>query len=242
MASSQNSDLKFPFFPLPPPTNNPPFPFPTPPHHSFNPPPRPSIPPPSPIVKPPPHPHPLPPPSPPHLSPPPTPMPPRPSIAPPHPISPPPKPPRPPIAPPQPISPPPPPHVVPPPSPTPGHYSTVIVVVFVSLGGLFFLAFLSVALCCFIKKKKRVDEKAEIINFDEHKKVQEAIVPGPNGEQVKILTIEEDVHIDEEIKKAEKVMGGSSHVKSAHHHQPQPQAQAIEVAESSGSTQSKHLI
>lgn len=89
-----------------------------------------------------------------------------------------------------------------------------------------------------------MDEKAEIIHFDEHKKVQEAIVPGPNGEQVKILTIEEDVHIDEEIKKAEKVMGGSSHVKSAHHHQPQAQAQAqaIKVAELSGSTQSKHLI
>ena len=61
-------------------------------------------------------------------------------------------------------------------------------------------------------------------------KVHKAIVPGPHGEQVKILTIEEDIHIDEEIGKTEKVMEGS-HVKSAHDH-----PQANEMAESSGST------
>lgn len=92
-----------------------------------------------------------------------------------------------------------------------------------------FLAFLSVALCCFIKKKKRRAHKTEeVINFDEHTKFQESIVPGPHGEQMKILTIEQDVHFDEEIKKTEKVTQGSHE----HNHQ-----QGIEdAASSSGST------
>ncbi|KAL3584274.1 hypothetical protein D5086_015335 [Populus alba] len=103
-------------------------------------------------------------------------------------------------------------------SPTPGHHSTVIIVVFVSLGGLFFLAFLSVALCCFIKKKKKKTvQKTEILEFDEHTKVHEAIVPGPHGEKITVLNIEEDVHLVEEIKKNEKLTEGS-HIKSALDH------------------------
>lgn len=48
-------------------------------------------------------------------------------------------------------------------------------------------------------------------------RVQEAIVPGPHGEQTKVLTIEEDVHIVEKIKKNEKISEGS-HIKSSHEH------------------------
>eukprot|EP00257_Ricinus_communis_P025361 XP_025012775.1 proline-rich receptor-like protein kinase PERK2 [Ricinus communis] len=180
-----------------PPHNTPPnHPFqPPPPHNTPHPPPQnPTLPPPSPLPKPvtPPN-HPSQPPPSPRVAPPPPQPVPVPGTPPPHPFHPPPAPPV------HPIFPPP-----PPPTPTPGHNSTVIVVVFVSLGGLFFLAFLSVALCCFIKKRKKKNiQKTEIIDFDEHMKVQETIVPGPHGEQMKVLTIEEDIHINEKIKKNE---------------------------------------
>ncbi|KAF2282844.1 hypothetical protein GH714_043300 [Hevea brasiliensis] len=89
-----------------------------------------------------------------------------------------------------------------------------VVVVFVSLGGLFFLAFLAVALCCFLKKKKKKEVKeTDLIHVDEHKKAKEAIVEGPHGPKVVILDIEDDVHVDEVIKKEEK-LGKGLHAKS----------------------------
>ncbi|XP_039041617.1 proline-rich receptor-like protein kinase PERK10 [Hibiscus syriacus] len=199
------------YFPLPPPHYIPTPPkAPPPPHNPITPPqphhPSPPAirppPPPAPATKPPPSPIVTPPPPPQNVSPP----------SPPHVLQPPPPPP------PHSISPPLPPHVVPPPPPPPGHHSTVIVVVFVSLGGLFFLAFLSAALFCFLKKrKKKMVQKAEIINIDEHVKVQEAIVPGPHGEQNTVLFIEGDIHIDEEIKKNKNISEGipHSHLKSS---------------------------
>ncbi|OVA00286.1 hypothetical protein BVC80_1495g75 [Macleaya cordata] len=51
-------------------------------------------------------------------------------------------------------------------------------------------------------------QETEIINIDEHMKVQEAIVPGPHGKQAVLLSIEEDVHIQEAIKKNERVGEG----------------------------------
>ncbi|KAK3007258.1 hypothetical protein RJ639_016241 [Escallonia herrerae] len=144
--------------------------------------------------------------------------------SPPHPIPPPPTPPH--IVP----TPPPPPHIVPTPPP-PGHHSTVIIVVFVSLGGLFFLAFLSVALCCFLKKKKKkTRQETDIIKVDEHLKVHEVIIPGPHGAETVVLSIDEDIHIQEEIKKNETV-GKASHIVSAAEH---PQALGT-VASTSGS-------
>lgn len=62
-------------------------------------------------------------------------------------------------------------------------------------------------------------KKAEIVRIDEHMKVQEAIIPGPHGEQTTVLTIEEDVHIEEEIKKNSLVQ--DSYTKSSQDH-PQP--------------------
>ncbi|KAK3002963.1 hypothetical protein RJ639_019554 [Escallonia herrerae] len=132
--------------------------------------------------------------------------------------------------PPHPIPPPTPPHIVPTPPP-PGHHSTVIIVVFVSLGGLFFLAFLSAALCCFLKKKKKkTRQETDIIKVDEHLKVHEAIVPGPHGAETVVLSIDEDIHIQEDIKKNETV-GKASHIVSAAEH---PQALGM-VASTSGS-------
>ncbi|PIA41807.1 hypothetical protein AQUCO_02200321v1 [Aquilegia coerulea] len=87
-------------------------------------------------------------------------------------------------------------------SPSEGH--TTVIVLFVSLGGLFLLASLSAALCIFIQKKRnKVVQKSDVINVDEHLKVHEAIAPGPNGTQSVILTIEDDVHVQEQIKKNE---------------------------------------
>ena len=151
-----------------------------------------------PFSPPPPPPHRRPPPPPPHINPPPPPPHTRPP-PPPH------------------TRPPPPPHVLPPPpSPSPDSHPTVIIIVFVSLGGLFFLAFLSVALCCFLKKrKKKMVQETDIIKVDEHLTVKEAIVPGPHGEQAVVLFVDDDVHIQEEIRKNEKFGQGHLHGKSA---------------------------
>ena len=98
---------------------------------------------------------------------------------------------------------PPPPHVRPPPPPSPpsDNHPTVIVIVFISFGSLLFLAFLAAALFCFLNKKKKAVQEVEIIHVDEHKKVREAIIPGPRGTQSVILSIDDDVHIDERIAK-----------------------------------------
>ncbi|KAK4484604.1 hypothetical protein RD792_007191 [Penstemon davidsonii] len=190
------------------------FPYLSPPPPHFHPPYHPFAPPQPPTSAPPPPKFPVPPVAPPHpISPPPhiVPSPPHPISPPPHPMSPP--PPHIVPSPPRPISPP----LPPPPSP-PGHHPTVIIFVFVSIGGLFFLAFLAAAFLCYIKKrKKRIVQETDKIKIDDHVKVQEAIVPGPHGSKMVVLTIDEDVHIEEEIKKNE-VVGQSSHAKSTGNH------------------------
>ncbi|EEF36238.1 protein TRACHEARY ELEMENT DIFFERENTIATION-RELATED 6 [Ricinus communis] len=98
------------------------------------------------------------------------------------------------------VRPPPPPPLPPAPSPS-NNSTTVVLVVFVSLGGVFFLAFLAFALCCFIKKRKKRVQETDVIQVDEHLKVKEAIVEGPNGPQSVVLQIEDDVHVNEVIKK-----------------------------------------
>ncbi|KAJ6419287.1 hypothetical protein OIU84_029406 [Salix udensis] len=142
----------------------------------------------------------------PHNSPPPHITPPSPKAPPPHhPIHPPPPPhhirPPPHVLPPPPpshhIPSPPPPHVLPPPPPTPGHHSTWR-----------YAASLR-------RRKKKTVQKTEILEFDEHAKVQEAIVAGPHGEKITVLSIEEDVHLVEKIEKNEKLAEGSR-IKSAH--------------------------
>ncbi|XP_068322491.1 protein TRACHEARY ELEMENT DIFFERENTIATION-RELATED 7A-like [Pyrus communis] len=183
-------------------------------------PPRPSIPPPPPSTKPPRPSIPPPPPPPAAKPPPPSIPPPPPSAKPPRPSIPPPPPPgakppspsTPPPPPYQPFRPPPPPHVhppppqLPPPSPSPDNNPTVIVIVFISFGSVFFLAFLAVSLLCFIKRrKKKTIQETNFIHIDKHRKMKEAIVEGPNGPQAVVLSVEDDVHVDEEIRKNETI-------------------------------------
>ncbi|XP_059631658.1 protein TRACHEARY ELEMENT DIFFERENTIATION-RELATED 7A-like [Cornus florida] len=138
------------------------------------------------------------------------------------------------------VVPPPPPHVVPPPpSPSPDNHSTVIVIVFVSFGCFFFLAFLAVALCCFIKKrKKKTVQETDIIRADEHLKIKEAIVQGPHGQEAVVLSIDDDVHVDEVIRKNE-VFGEGMHAKSAHYHPNLPIT--LEEGPSPSSSSHHHL-
>lgn len=221
MTSIQNYQNYFP----PTPPHNYPFPPqvlrnpPPPPPPRAKPPTHSTGPPPSPNVKPPP-PHPHFPPPPPHVIPKP---PPSPIVTPP----------------PHPNFQPPPPHVVPtPPPPPPGHHSTVIAVVFVPLGGLLFLAMLSIALCFFIKKrKKRTIQETDIIKIDEHVKIQEAIIPGPHGPQVVVLNVEKDEHIEEEIRKNEISVSNGLHLKSSEHHPDK----ALEMGTTASSSMQHHL-
>ncbi|KAJ6954143.1 tumor necrosis factor ligand superfamily member 6-like [Populus alba x Populus x berolinensis] len=114
---------------------------------------------------------------------------------------------------------PPPPHIRPPPpplppAPSPSNNTTIIVIVFVSFGGLIFLAFLAAALCFFIKRKtKKTVEETDIVHVHEHLKVKEAIVEGPHGPKAVVLEVVDDVHIGEEIKEEEKV-GEGLHAKA----------------------------
>ncbi|CAL0327446.1 unnamed protein product [Lupinus luteus] len=113
----------------------------------------------------------------------------------------------------------PPPHVFPPPapvpvspSPFPNNHPIVIVVVFVSLGGLVLLSLLAFVLCCSIKKsKKKKTRETNIIHVDEHKEIKETIATGPSGRQAVVLSVEDDVKIEEEITKNEEKVGHSLH-------------------------------
>ncbi|KAK6115006.1 hypothetical protein DH2020_007275 [Rehmannia glutinosa] len=101
------------------------------------------------------------------------------------------------------------PHITPPPPPTsPDDGPIVIIVIFVSFGCIFFLAFFMFALWCLIKKRKKKTvevEETDVIRTDKHRKVKEAIVQGPHGPQVVVLSIEEDKHTQKQIIKNEKV-------------------------------------
>jgi hypothetical protein len=56
--------------------------------------------------------------------------------------------------------------------------------VFISFGGLFFLAFLAAAVfCCIKRRKKKTVEETDIIHVDEQRKVKEAIIEGAHGPQ-----------------------------------------------------------
>ena len=73
----------------------------------------------------------------------------------------------------------------------------------VSLGGIFFFSLLAFALFCCIKKRKKKTKETEVIHFDEHKEVKETIVSGPFGEKTTTISVEDDIHFDEQIKKKE---------------------------------------
>lgn len=60
------------------------------------------------------------------------------------------------------------------------------------------------ALWCFLKKKKKkMVQKAENVHIDEHRTVKESMVQGPHGTETVMLSVEDDIHIEEDIKKSE---------------------------------------
>ncbi|KFK24286.1 hypothetical protein AALP_AAs62367U000400 [Arabis alpina] len=94
------------------------------------------------------------------------------------------------------------------PKPTPDHDTTVTVVVFVSLGCVLFLVFLAFVICFLIKKKsKKHSEKTETVRVDEHFKMKESIVEGPHGSEAVVISVEDDVHIEDMTRKGEKEVG-----------------------------------
>lgn len=102
------------------------------------------------------------------------------------------------------------------PTPTPDHDTTVIVVVFVSLGCVLFIAFLAFVICFLIKKKsKKHCEKTETVRVDEHFKMKEAIVEGPHGPEAVVLSVEDDVRIEDVTRKGEKEVGKDGAVGSS---------------------------
>ncbi|OMO58570.1 hypothetical protein CCACVL1_25436 [Corchorus capsularis] len=97
---------------------------------------------------------------------------------------------------------------------------------------------MAVALFCFLKKKKKKTiQEAEVVHVDEHLKVKEAIVPGPHGPQAVLLEIVDDVHIDEEIVKTEKIEKGNLHNS---HHSAGENLKALEATAASSSSTSGH--
>lgn len=76
-------------------------------------------------------------------------------------------------------------------------------------------------------------QESDVVKVDEHMTVHEAVIPGPHGTKTTFLTIDEDIHIDEEIRKSEKV-GHSSIMKAVQKH---PQALVMDTtASTSGSS------
>ncbi|CAK9145730.1 unnamed protein product [Ilex paraguariensis] len=117
------------------------------------------------------------------------------------------------------------------------HKNAIIIIVIVAFGGLFFLAFLLIALCCFGKKiwkKKKTIQETDIVRVDEHMRIKEAAVQGPHGAEAVVLSMEDDVHVEEEIRKNEKV-GAGTHAKSA-----EITPKALEEGESSSISGHKH--
>ncbi|GMH24495.1 hypothetical protein Nepgr_026338 [Nepenthes gracilis] len=60
------------------------------------------------------------------------------------------------------------------------------------------------ALCCFIrKKKKKMVQEMEEIDFDDRVKIQEIVLPGPHNQRAVVLSVEEDIHAHEKIQRNE---------------------------------------
>lgn len=97
--------------------------------------------------------------------------------------------------------------------------TTIVFIVFVSFGCVFFLAFGLIALCFIIKKWEcsKTVEKGEMVHVDEHMKVSENIFQGPNGKKTVAITIDDDLHVhdEEDVIKNEKIGRGSSSTSKA---------------------------
>lgn len=69
--------------------------------------------------------------------------------------------------------------------------------------------------------------KIEELDVDEKVKVQEAILPGPHGQQEVIISVEEDLHVHGKIRKDEIEVEGKHGISQLH------DAQALVLAASS---------
>ncbi|CAI0395982.1 unnamed protein product [Linum tenue] len=88
--------------------------------------------------------------------------------------------------------------------------TVIIIVVFISFGGFLCLAGLAaVVLCCLkkLKKKPAAKHEVDLIHVDEHARVKEAVVPGC----AVVLEIEEDLHVDEVVRKDDEVGAAGHH-------------------------------
>lgn len=65
--------------------------------------------------------------------------------------------------------------------------------------------------------------------------MKEAIIQGPHGPQTVVLSMDEDMHIEEEIEKIETVAKGSQAIAAADH------PQSSEIVESSSGSGHHHL-
>lgn len=83
--------------------------------------------------------------------------------------------------------------------------------------------------CCIQKRKKKKTQQADIVHIDEHKKVTETIVPGPFGKPTVVISVEDDVHVDEVIKKNAQLGHGLHGEASKAHEQDQGNSSNIEV-------------
>jgi len=94
------------------------------------------------------------------------------------------------------------------------------------------LSLLTFALYCCFQKRKGNTQETDTIHIDEHKKGKETIVPGPFGQQAAVISVEDNVHVDE-ARKTEK-LGHGLHAKSssaeANHHN----SNSLEVGTSHG--------
>uniref|UniRef100_A0A0E0QDE9 Uncharacterized protein n=1 Tax=Oryza rufipogon TaxID=4529 RepID=A0A0E0QDE9_ORYRU len=191
----------------------------------------------------------MPPPPPPRRAPPPPATPPPPPRRAPPPPSPPIRPPPPPTprpyAPPPPSHPlaPPPPHIsppapVPPPPSPPPHI--VIIVVFVSFGGLLLLACLA-ALFCWHKKRRETERKAEVHNLSGHVHVHKATESGPGGAKATVLSIDEDLKFQEVAGESSSAAGAGSHHTPWSWHRRQQEGKAENKAELINVTEHIHV-
>ncbi|CAA6667725.1 unnamed protein product [Spirodela intermedia] len=79
---------------------------------------------------------------------------------------------------------------------------------------------MAAALCCLAKKKKMkkkvvVVAETDVVHVEDHVRVHENIFPGPHGEHIVVVSVDEDLRVNEEIKRAELSVEASTHAQAA---------------------------
>lgn len=84
--------------------------------------------------------------------------------------------------------------------PAGGQKHTGVIVACVSLGGVFFIAFIAMGLLCLAKKKKKpiliqVIPPRPAACVEQHEVIHETVIQGSHGEQAVVITVEDDVRV-----------------------------------------------